>query len=292
MTPDCAGPHPHPHPPKHAAPRGAVDSHSHVFGPLAKFPYVTPRTYTPPQAPLASYLAMLDAIGVDHGVLVQPSVYGSDNSCMLDSLEQAQGRLRGVVVCDPRKLDAKTVDEWSRLGVCGIRLNMAVPGGLPLDEMEPMAQCLAELGWHLDLIVDNAERMAQVAPRLSKLRCVVCVEQMGRMKGGQPLTHPGFQGLLSLLREGKDYVKLSHGYHISTQGAPYADTTPFARALVQAAPDRLVWGSDWPHQVVHAPMPDDGDLLDLLAEWVPDMAARHRVLTDNGARLYGFAPAR
>lgn len=289
MQADCAGPDPRPRAPMHPAPRGAVDSHAHVFGPVARFPYATQRSYTPPEAPLAAYLAMLDTIGVAHGVLVQPSVYGTDNACLLDGLRQAGGRLRGVVVADPRKLDPRTVDAWTQLGVCGIRLNMAVPGGLPLQEMEPMAACLAEIGWHLDLIVDDTHRMAAVAPRLAKLRAVVCIEQMGRVKGGQPPGSPGFQGLLALLRGGKDYVKLSHAYHISTQGPPYADTTPFARALVEAAPDRLVWGSDWPHPIVHGPMPNDGELLDLLAEWAPDAGVRHRILADNGARLYGFS---
>ena len=291
MTPDCAGPDPAPRPPQLKAPPGAVDSHSHVFGPVARFPYVTGRSYTPPEAPLASYLAMLDALGVDHGVLVQPSVYGTDNRCLLDGLAQAKGRLRGVVVADPRKLDARTIEEWTRLGVCGIRLNMAVPGGLPLDEMESIAACLAEIGWHLDLITDNADRMVDVAPRVAKLRATVVVEQMGRMKGGQPVEHPGFQSLLALLRQGKDYAKLSHAYHISTLGAPYADTAPFARALAQAAPDRLVWGSDWPHPIVHGPMPNDGELLDLLADWLPAPGLRDKVLAANGARLYGF-PAR
>jgi 2-pyrone-4,6-dicarboxylate lactonase len=292
MTADCAGPDPHPHAAVHPAPPGAVDSHAHIFGPLSRFPYVMPRSYTPPEAPLAAYLAMLDAIGVEHGVLVQPSVYGTDNGCLLDGLAQAKGRLRGVVVADPRALDPRTIEEWTGLGVCGMRLNMAVPGGLPLQEMEAMGACLAEIGWHLDLIVDNAERMADVAPRLAKLKAVVCVEQMGRVKGGQPVAAPGFQALLALLREGKDYVKLSHAYHISTAGAPYADTTPFARALVEAAPERLVWGSDWPHPIVHGAMPNDGDLLDLLAEWVPQAAARHRILADNARRLYGFAAPR
>jgi len=270
-------------------PRGAVDCHSHVFGPVARFPYASGRSYTPPESPLAAYLAMLDAAGFAHGVLVQPSVYGTDNSCLLDGLAQAKGRLRGVVVADPRTLDARTIDEWTKLGVCGVRLNMAVAGGLPLDEMEPMAACLAEIGWHLDFISDNADRMVEVAPRLAKLRAPVVVEQMGRVKGGQPIELPGFQALLALLREGKDWVKLSHAYHITSQGKPYADTTPFARALVKAAPDRLVYGSDWPHPIVHGEMPNDGELLDLLAEWVPSPEDRNKVLAANPAKAYGLA---
>lgn len=289
-APTCAGPDRNPRPPRLASPAGATDCHAHVFGPSARFAYTAARAYTPPDSTVMDYLAMLDALGLARGVLAQPSVYGDDNSCLVDALEASGGRLRGIVVADPRKLSDRTVETWSRAGVCGIRLNMVVGGGLPLDEIEAMAGRLTEIGWHLDIILDTSARLAELRPRLERLHVPLMIEQMGRVKGGEPLDSPGFQALLALLRGGNSWVKLSHAYHISAGGPPYADTTRFARAIVAAAPDRAVWGSDWPHPMLDGPMPNDGTLLDLLADWVPDAGQRARVLTDNPARLYGFGP--
>ena len=287
-APTCAGPDPAPRPPRQPLPPGACDSHAHVFGPSARFAYAARRSYTPPDAPLADYLAMLDAVGLRRGALVQPSIYGEDNGCLLDALAGSGDRLRGVVVADPRRLSDATVEAWTDLGVRGVRINMVTPDGLPLAAMEGMAARLAEVGWHLDLITDTCERLVELEQRLAALPCALLIEQMGRAKGGMPVTTPGFQVLLRLLAERKAWVKLSHSYHISTSGPPYADTTPLARACVAAAPERAVWGSDWPHPMLHGPMPNDGALLDLLAEWVPDAAQRRAVLVDNPARLYGF----
>jgi len=287
-TADCAGPDPRPRPPGIPLPAGACDSHAHVFGPAARFAYAARRSYTPPDAPVESFLAMLDAVGLGRGCLVQPSVYGDDNACLLDALARSGGRLRGVVVADPRRLGDATVADWTAKGVRGIRINMVTPDGLPLREMEGMAARLAEIGWHLDLITDTCERLVELESRLRALPCALLIEQMGRVKGGMPVSTPGFQALLRLLAERRAWVKLSHAYHVSTAGPPYADTLPLARACLAAAPERAVWGSDWPHPMLHGPMPNDGALLDLLAEWVPDAAQRHAVLVENPARLYGF----
>jgi predicted TIM-barrel fold metal-dependent hydrolase len=288
-APTCAGPDPAPRPPREAPPPGACDCHAHVFGPAGRFAYAARRSYTPPDAPLEAYLAMLDAVGLARGALVQPSVYGEDNACLLDALRRSGGRLRGVVVADPRRLDDATVEDWTGAGVRGVRINMVTPAGLPLAEMEGIAARLAEIGWHLDLITDTSERLVELEQRLARLPCALMIEQMGRMKGGQPLSTPGFQVLLRLLAERKAWVKLSHAYHVSTAGPPYDDTTPLAAACVAAAPERAVWGSDWPHPMLHGPMPNDGALLDLLARWVPDAARRRAVLADNPARFYGFS---
>jgi len=287
-APPCQGPDPKPRPPRHPLPAGGVDCHAHIFGPSARFALAARRSYTPPDAPLEQYLAMLDAVGLRYGVLVQPSVYGTDNTCMIDAMARSGGRLRGAVVADPRELSDATIDDWTAKGVCGVRFNGAVPDGLPLDQMAGIADRLAEIGWHLDLITDTSDRLVELEPTLRRLRCPLMIEQMGRIKGGQPLTAPGFQVLLGLLRDGKASVKLSHAYHISTAGRPYADTTAPARACIAAAPDRCVWGSDWPHPMVHGPMPNDGAILDLLAEWEPDAARRKAILVDNPTRFYGF----
>lgn len=285
----CQGPDPAPRPPGYALPADACDCHAHIFGPSDRFRYAERRIYTPPDSPLEQYLATLDAVGLRRGALVQPSIYGDDNGCMLDALARSEGRLRGVVVADPRRLSDREVEAWHAIGVRGVRINMVTPDGLPLEAMEGMAARLAEIGWHLDLITDNSERVAELESRLRALPCPLVIEQMGRVKGGQPLSLPGFQALLRLLAERRAWVKLSHAYHISTAGPPYADTTPFAQACIAAAPERALWGSDWPHPMLHGPMPNDGSLLDLLAEWAPDEAQRNAILADNPARLYGFA---
>ncbi len=287
-APSCAGPDPRPQPPRQALPANACDCHAHVFGPATRFAFAERRSYTPPDAPLEAYLALLDGVRLRRGVLVQPSIYGEDNSCLLDALARSGGRLRGIVVADPRHLSDATVDDWTAKGVRGIRINMVTPAGLPLAAMEAMAARLAEIGWHLDLITDSCERLVELEARLAALPCPLLIEQLGRIKGGQPVSTPGFQVLLRLLAQRKTWVKLSHAYHVSTAGPPYADTTPLAQACVAAAPEQAVWGSDWPHPMLHGPMPNDGALLDLLAEWVPDAAQHRAVLVDNPARLYGF----
>lgn len=288
--PTCAGPDPNPQRPRIAIPAGGCDCHAHVFGPAERYPYDPKRAYTPPDAPTTHYLSMLDAVGLTRGVLVQPSVYGTDNRCLLAALGAAPQRLRGVVVVDPRAANTTQLEAWTRRGVCGVRFNLVVSGGLPLQHLESIAERLAEIGWHLDLIVDQVERLAALEECLRRLPCDVVIEQMGRIKGGQPMTVPGFQALLRLLRDGKAWVKLSHAYHISSAGLPYADTTVFARQLVEAAPECVVWGSDWPHPMVQGVMPNDGDLLELVGEWVPDPRQRKAVLCDNPAKLYGFPP--
>ena len=287
-APACQGPDLAPRPPRQPLPAGAVDCHAHICGPSDRFSLAAKRSYTPPDATLEQYLAMLDAVGLRYGVLVQPSVYGTDNSCMIDAMARSGGRLRGAVVADARALSDATVADWTAKGVCGIRFNSVVPDGLPLDQIGPMAARIHEIGWHLDLITDTSDRLIELEPVLRRLPCPLMIEQMGRIKGGQPVTTPGFQVLLGLLKDGKAYVKLSHAYHISTSGRPYADTTPLARACIAAAPDRCVWGSDWPHPMVHGPMPNDGEILDLLAEWEPDAARRKAILVDNPTRFYGL----
>jgi 2-pyrone-4,6-dicarboxylate lactonase len=284
----CPGPTPEPSPPRRLPPAGSWDCHARVFGPAGRFPYVTPRAYTPPDALLSDYLAVLDILGFEHGVLLQPSIYGKDNSCLLNALSESKGRLRGVADIDPRSLDAATVENWTRLGICGVRLNMMSPLALPLTDLESIGACLKDFGWHLSLLVDTPDRLAEIESALSAIGCRVIVEQMGRMKTDLPLTAPGFQALLRLLSDGKVWVKLSHAYHISKLGRPpYEDTMALARACIEAAPDRAVWGSDWPHALMHGPMPDDGFLLDLFDEWIGDRNCRNQILLTNAAEFYG-----
>ncbi len=287
--PACQGPNPFVNRPGFAVPLEACDTHAHVIGPADRFPMVANRSYTPPPAPEAAYLGMLDSLGVARGVLVQISVYGTDNRCMVESLKAHPERLRGVAVVAPDVDDAELA-VLHAAGVRGIRINVLFGGGVAIDEMERLAARVAPLGWHIQLLID-ARNLPELGPRIMKLPVEVVIDHMGHMPVSTGIVHPGFQWVLRLLGEGKAWVKLSGAYRISQAGAPFHDTLAFAQALVAAAPERCVWGSDWPHVSVEGPMFNTGALLDLLPRWVPEAAVRNRILVDNPARLYGFSTA-
>jgi 2-pyrone-4,6-dicarboxylate lactonase len=284
--PACQGPDPFVRPPSFAVPPRACDTHAHVIGAAARFPMVPNRSYTPPPAPGAAYLDMLDALHMERGVLVQISIYGTDNRCMLETLKAHPRRLRGIAVVSPDVSDA-TLRDLADCGVRGIRFNVLFGGGVAIDGLERLAARVAPLGWHVQLLID-ARNLPELGPRIGRLPVDVVFDHMGHMPVASGTDHPGFQWLLRLLRDGKAWVKLSGAYRISQAGAPFHDTLDFAQALVAAAPDRCVWGSDWPHVSVDGPMFNTGALLDLLPLWVPDETIRNRILVDNATRLYGF----
>ena len=290
QAPLCAGPDPSPRPPRRfAVPAGAIDCHAHVIGHPPRYPLVAERSYTPPEATPAAYTAMLDATGMSGGVLVQVSVHGTDNALMVETLRSAPARLRGVCVVAPDVTDAELA-ALAEAGVVGCRFNVLFGGGVALDELEKIAARVAPLGWHIQLLID-VRHLPELAPRLMRLPVPVVLDHMGHLPASLGVSHPGFEALLALLRDGDCWVKLSGAYRLSAAGPPYADTIPFARALVATRPDRLVWGSDWPHVALAGPMPNVADLLDLLVDWVPDAATRERVLAANARKLYGFERA-
>lgn len=272
-----------PHPPRsYALPAGAVDAHAHVIGD----DYIEARSYTPHPAPSDAYLRMLDATGMRHGVLVQVSVHGTDNGLMLQTLRAQPLRLRGVAVVPPDLPEA----QWRALqeaGVVGLRLNTTTGGGVGVAALERYAAVCEELGWHLQFLVEP-EQIAALAPRIARLRVPAVFDHMGYVRPSQAAGESG-QTLLALVRDGA-WVKLSGGFRVSESEPPYADTVPFAAALAAAAPTRCVWGSDWPHVSFRGGMPNTGDLLDLLRQWVPEAGRRDAILVDNAHRLYGFAP--
>lgn len=284
--PDCPGPDPKPHgPTRFAMPAGAVDTHAHVIGSPPAWPLEPVRNYTAPDATATMYTGMLDAIGAAYGVLVQVSVHGTDNRLMLETLRAHPQRLRGVAVVDPG-LPERDYAALREQGVRGLRINALFAGGPTLQALEEYDAICRSMDWHLQLLLD-ARELPSLAPRLSRLRTPLVVDHMGHLPADAGVTHPGFQHLLGLVRDGA-WVKLSGAYRLSTAGFPYHDTIPLARALIEAASDRCIWGSDWPHVATWGHMPNVGDLLDLLADWVPDAATRDRVLSDNARRLYGF----
>jgi predicted TIM-barrel fold metal-dependent hydrolase len=268
-------------------PAGAVDTHAHVIGLPPAYPFVEGRAYTPPAAPPSAYLAMLDGTGMTHGVLIQVSVHGTDNRLMLETLRTNRQRLRGIAVA-PLGLPDKAYRDMQETGVVGLRLNVLFGGGIGLERLEDYGALCRELGWHLQFLV-GTRHLPPIAARLGKLPVPFVVDHMGHPSAADGVEEPGFQTLVALVRDG-GWVKLSGAFRVTAEGPPYRDTILLARALHQAAPDRCVWGSDWPHVAtwLPKPMPDVGDLLDVLADWVPDETARRRVLVDNPARLYGF----
>jgi predicted TIM-barrel fold metal-dependent hydrolase len=291
--PACPGPV-GPTKPKHALPAHACDTHAHVFGPADRFPYAADRSYTPPDAPLAKYLAMLAVLGFERGVLVQGSAHGRDNSAMLDALQRHPDTLRGVAVAD-RSVPEAELRRWAANGVRALRFNhffrggqLHYRGGVPLTEAEALAPLMRELGWHIQLWIDVKD-LPDTIPALERLGLPVLIDHMGRTDARAGTGTPGFRSLVALLRDGGCWVKLS-GAHRLTQNAPdYPEARPFHEALVAANPERLVWGGDWPHPRIEGAMPDAGHLLDLFFDWTPDAETRRRILVDKPARLFGFA---
>jgi predicted TIM-barrel fold metal-dependent hydrolase len=274
-------------------PPNACDTHAHVFGPAARFPYAEDRSYTPPDAPLEKYLGMLDTLGFARGVLVQGSAHGRDNSAMLDALKRQPHRLRGVAVADADIAPA-TLREWHKFGVRALRFNhffrggqLHYRGGVPLDAVTTLAPAMAGLGWHLQLWIDVKD-LPDTVPVLKSLGLPVVIDHMGRTDARGGTATAGFRSLLRAVGEGWCWAKLSGAHRLSLKAPDYPDARPFHEALVAANPDRLVWGSDWPHPRVEGEMPDAGHLFELFRQWTPDRDAQQRILVTNPARLYGF----
>ncbi len=289
-APACPGPDPSPHrPTRFAVPPGAVDTHAHVIGLPPAYPFVEGRSYTPPEATPTAYLRMLDATGMTYGVLVQVSVHGTDNRLLAETLRANPTRLKGVAVV-PLGLPDSTYASLREAGVVGLRLNVLYGGGIGFDAVERYGALARELGWHLQFLID-AKDLPAMASRLARLPVPFVVDHMGHFPTTRGVSDAGFQTLVGLVRDGA-WVKLSGAYRLTVEGPPYRNTVPFARRLQEAAPDRCVWGSDWPHVAHWGPMMNVGNLLDLLADWVPDADARRKVLADNPQRLYQFVAGR
>ena len=286
-APTCVGPDPHPRPPKTPAPAGACDAHAHVFEHFDHYPLAAARTYTPAPSPLSAYRHTLSTLGIARAVLVQPSVYGTDNRLLCDALRATGDEFRGIAVVGPDVGDG-TLDDLHQAGVRGVRFNLLSGGGPQLSNAALLAPRLADRGWHLQLLAD-VSRFPDLPGWAAALPVEVVVDHLGHVPSRKGIDHPGFRALLELVGNGRGWVKLSGAYRITARtDPPYDDVTEMAQALIACAPDRVVWGSDWPHTCCPVAMPNDADLLDLLSVWAPDPADRSRILVDNPARLYGF----
>jgi predicted TIM-barrel fold metal-dependent hydrolase len=271
-------------------PRDACDSHAHICGPIERYPYSERRVYTPPDALLPAYGRMLDTLGVSRRVLVQPSVYGTDNTVMLAAMAELGERSRGVAVVEDDIADPE-LERLHEAGVRGVRVNVVDvaedKGVIAMSPLAKLAERVRPYGWHVEFLM-HADEFPTLDVTFADFPVDIVLGHLGYMKTDKGLHDPGFQALLRLMKRGKAWVKLTGPYRISSQPLPHADTIPFAHALLDAAPDRIVWGTDWPHVMVKGAMPNDGDLADMLLEWVPDEGLRERVLVTNPAKLYGF----
>lgn len=280
----CLPPNQSPRPITFVVPRGAWDTHVHAIGARERFPLLPERSYTPPQVPIENYVALMDRLGIARAVLVQPSIYGLDNSAMCDALTRYPQRFRGVAVVAPSIGDAE-LGELHRAGVRGIRANLLNSGGISFADARQLAVRIAALGWHLQLQLDVSTFDDFAA--LHTLPVKVVIDHMGFMPAIKGVADPGFRRLLRLLGEGHCWVKLSAPYNLSKGSvAPYEQVGPLAQALVAANPDQVLWASDWPHTGLYAAMPNDGDLLNLLGEWTGSAAITNRVLAENPLSLY------
>ena len=282
-----------PRAPRMALPRGACDCHAHICGPATAFPYTAERIYTPPDATIEAYRHLLAVLGVERAVLIQPSVYGTDNRAMLAALQAAGPGFRGVAVVEST-IAARDVEALHRAGIRGVRLNLVDRregrNAVPVAMVRALAERIAPFGWHIEFLV-NLDEAAGFADAVAGLPVPVVLGHLGYPRVGARdwIKAPAFEGLLALLSGGRCWVKLTGPYRISgAADLPYEDVDAAAAKLAQAAPGRLLWGSDWPHVMMKKPMPNDGALCDLLARWIPDAATRARILVDNPMELYGF----
>lgn len=280
-----SGPLDHPSKPRYAPPPDACDGHCHVFGPAARFPYVANRPYTPPDVTGERLAALHRHLGFSRAILVQATCHGSDNSAMLEALRSSHGAWRGVAIVDADVTD----DALATLhdgGVRGVRFNfVAHLGGAPdLATVSAIVARIAPLGWHVELHLD-ARDIPAYRSFLVRLPVPFIIDHMGRIEARHGAGQPAFRALLDLLEHELAWVKVSGADRVSSTGSPYSDAIPLAQALVAAAPDRVLWGTDFPHPNVRW-MPDDGELVDLFARICGDDATRRAILVTNPDRLY------
>jgi D-galactarolactone isomerase len=271
--------------PQLKAPPGTCDTHMHIYD--RRFPKAPTAKIEPPDASVPDYLAMRARLGIERNVVVQPSTYGKDNRCTLEAMAAIGLSARGVAVVDETVTDAE-LERLTKLGIRGIRFFMLGGGPLPWEILELMASRVAAFGWHVQLQLDGRDLHMHEA-MLKRLAGSLVIDHVGKFLEPVATDHPGFRTLLRLLDNGRTWVKLSAPYETSKVGPPfYDDVGKLAKALVKAAPERMVWATNWPHPTPNVPKPDDAWMLDMLLDWVPDEATRNKVLVDNPATLYGF----
>jgi predicted TIM-barrel fold metal-dependent hydrolase len=288
LIPDIPGPDPAPRAPVFRAPPLTCDAHCHIFGPVDRYPYAAVRPYTPPEAPLSAFQALHARIGVERAVLVNATPYGCDNTVVVESIAESGGRYRGIANVDDRTTD-RELEHLAAGGVDGCRFTfLARLRGRPdMAAFDRIVARVAPLGWHVDVYLEPAS-LDELAPRLRVLTVPYVIDHMGLADASAGIGQPAFQKLLALLRsDEKCWVKITGPERVSRTGPPFHDVVPFARQLIETAPHRVLWGTDWPHPNVPF-MPNDGDLMDLVPLYAPDERATRLLLVENPARLFHF----
>jgi predicted TIM-barrel fold metal-dependent hydrolase len=288
LTPTIVPPDPNPRQPKLALPPLACDSHFHVFGPHSKFPYAPDRPFTPADAPKEDLFRLHKFLGFERGVFVHSTCHGSDHAVLLDLLAAGNGRYRGVALLKP-DTPAAEIERLDDAGVRGVRLHFHfahLGAPMPREDMRKIIDAVSPHGWHIAMHL-GGNGVLEYYDFITAIEAVVVIDHIGRINVGEGLHGPAFAVLRRLLDRGNVWVKLSGTDRISKEHYPYADALPFARALAAHAPERVVWGTDWPHPN-HNAVPNDGELVDLIAEIAPDAKTRQLMLVDNPAKLFGF----
>jgi len=272
-------------PPKLGAPANACDCHMHMYD--SKYPVAPTATLRPADARVADYKLFQKRIGTTRNVVVTPSTYGTDNQITLDCVAQFGATARGVAVVDTSVTDAE-LRRMNDLGIRGIRFNLVQAGATTIEMIEPLSKRVNDLGWHVQIHM-KGEQIAANEALLSRLPSAIVFDHLGRLAPPNPLDNPGFKTISKLIDKGRTWVKLSGAYQDSKVGPPtYSDMIAVGRAYVKASPERMVWGSDWPHPTEKEAKPNDAELFDLLAEWTSDPATRTAILVRNPEALYGF----
>jgi 2-pyrone-4,6-dicarboxylate lactonase len=288
---DCIAPDRNPRRPRTQLPRGSVDTHVHVFE--AKYPMSPQRGYNPPPSTLQDLRHLHATLGIDRVVFTQPSVYGVDNSAILDGMEalnrETPGRARAVVALD-MGFSERQLQDMDAIGVRGVRLNTDNKGGMPIafEELPELAARIRPFNWHIEFLFPGKD-IIELMPVFTSLAVPMSIAHFAYQPASAGLAAPGFQALMELLKRGNTWVKISGANRVSRGDLPpYDDVKPMAHALIEAAPERIMWGTDWPHPNKYVANPNDADLVDAFGDWVTDEAMRRKIMVDTPAAFYRF----
>jgi len=280
--------HPNPSKPSYAPPPDAVDAHCHVFGPGDAFPFAPERKYTPCDAPKEKLWALRDFLGFERNVIVQATCHGADNRALVDALDDAGGRARGIATVKPDVSDVE-LESLHKAGVRGVRFNFVkrLVDALPREPLKKIAERIKPLGWHI-VIYFEAQELPELYDFFTSLPTTVVVDHMGRPDVSLPVDGPEFALFLKLMAEHENFwSKVTCPERLTKSGPPdYVDVVPFGRRLVETFPDRVLWGTDWPHPNMKSHMPDDGKLVDFIPKIAPTAELQQKLLVDNPMRLY------
>ncbi len=287
MDPDWLVFHPDPKTPDFILPKGAVDAHCHVFGPGAEFPFAPERKYTPCDAGKDQLYALRDHLGFERNVVVQATCHGKDNRAMMDACRSAGGRARGIASVGADITEAD-IHDMHEAGVRGVRFNFVkrLVDATPKETFVAIADKIVPFGWHI-VVYFEAPDLEELEPFLKQLPTTIVVDHMGRPDVSKDVDHPSFQHFIRLMEENDNiWSKVTCPERLTMAGPPYDDVAPFCAEIVRRFPDRVLWGTDWPHPNMKSHMPDDGALVDFIPKIAPTPELQQKLLVDNPMRLY------